>query len=113
MIDGIYTAYLTGKAGQAMAMFVFSKGSIAGADMAGITYVGSYSVNAGRATGEVTYSMPAQSQSITGVSFERPSDTIRIPIDLPETIDPTETYGILTPLGPLNAKFIKHVELQK
>lgn len=111
MIDGIYTAYLTGKAGQAMAMFVFNKGSIAGADMAGLTYAGSYSVEGGRARGEICYSMPAQSNSITGASFERPSDTIRVPIDLPETIDPAETYRILTPIGPLNARFMKHVEL--
>ncbi|MFP5480278.1 MAG: hypothetical protein ACLGIE_11415 [Alphaproteobacteria bacterium] len=110
-LEGIYTAYLTGIAGQGLAMFVFTNGKIAGADMAGLTFSGSYSVESGRMVGEVIYTMPAGTMSITGASFDRESDAIRVPIDLPTKIDPRETYLINTPIGPLNAKFIKNVSL--
>lgn len=112
MIDGIYTAYLSGQAGQGMAMFVFRDGSIAGADMIGLTFAGTYEVAEGRVTGNVDYSMPAESASLTGVTFERPSGLISVPIDLPEAIDPDETYRISTPIGPLNAKFHKNVSFE-
>ncbi|MBL9074619.1 hypothetical protein [Tabrizicola sp.] len=110
-LEGIYTAYLTGIAGQGIAMFVFTKGRIAGADMAGLTFSGSYSVKDGRMVGEVIYTMPAGTISITGASFDKYSDAIKVPINLPAEIDPTETYLINTPIGPLNAKFVKNASL--
>lgn len=108
MIDGIYTAYLTGAAGQAMAMFVFKDGKIGGADMVGLTYSGEYSVEGDNIVGTVNYKMPAQSASITGVEFVEESDEITVPISLPVNIDPNETYLITTPIGQLNAKFVKN-----
>lgn len=109
MIDGIYTAYLTGIAGQGMAMFVFKEGKIAGADMSGLTFSGSFKTDEGRVVGSISYVMPAGSVSITGASFEKASDKITVPIDLPAALDPSETYRVNTPIGPLNAKFIKNV----
>lgn len=108
-IEGIYTAYLTGAAGQGMAMFVFKDGKIAGADIAGLTFSGSYEVKASRVIGEINYRMPAGTVSITGKSFQQDSDNIAIPLSLPEEIDPNETYRVDTPIGPLNAKFVKNV----
>lgn len=108
-VEGIYTAYLTGAAGQGMAMFVFKDGKIAGADVAGLTFAGSYQVTDARIIGEVRYRMPAGSVSITGASFEQGSDRIVVPLSLPEAIDPNETYRVDTPIGPLNAKFVKNV----
>lgn len=51
MIDGIYTAYMTGSSGQSLGMFVFNEGHIAGADIAGTTFSGEYRLNAGRVVG--------------------------------------------------------------
>lgn len=110
-VEGIYTAYMTGTAGQAMAMFVFKDGKIAGADVAGLIYSGSYEVSDSRVVGEVSYRMPAGSVSITGASFQQSSESILVPLSLPEEIDPTETYRVDTPTGPLNVKFIKNVSL--
>lgn len=110
-VEGIYTAYLTGAAGQGMAMFVFTDGKIAGADIAGLTFAGSYQIKDSRLIGEVRYRMPAGSLSITGASFEQGSDNIVVPLSLPEQIDPNETYRVNTPIGPLNAKFVKNVSL--
>ncbi len=108
-IEGIYTAYLTGAAGQGMAMFVFKDGKIAGADIAGLTFSGKYEINSSHLVGEVSYRMPAGSVSITGASFQQSSDKIVVPLSLPKEIDPNETYRLDTPIGPLNAKFIKNV----
>lgn len=110
-VEGIYTAYLAGAAGQGMAMFVFRDGKIAGADIAGLTFSGSYQVNDANLIGEVRYRMPAGSVSITGASFEQSSDIIVVPLSLPEVIDPNETYRVDTPIGPLNARFVKNVSL--
>ncbi|MCB1478607.1 MAG: hypothetical protein KDJ62_07000 [Rhodobiaceae bacterium] len=107
-VDGIYTAYLTGVAGQGMAMFVFKDGKISGADVAGLVFSGSYNITNKKLIGEVVYQMPAGSTSITGASFDQHSDNIVVPLELPEIIDPTETYRINTPIGPLNAKFVKN-----
>lgn len=109
MISGIYTAYLTGQAGQGMAMFVFKDGKIAGADIGGLTFSGFYKVENDRMVGNLIYEMPANSISITGASFEKASGAIEVPIDLPTSIDPKETYRINTPIGPLNAKFVKNI----
>lgn len=108
-VEGIYTAYLTGAAGQGMTMFVFKDGKIAGADVAGLTFSGNYEINGSRLVGEVSYRMPAGSVSITGASFQQSSDNIVVPLSLPEEIDPNETYRVDTPIGPLNAKFVKNV----
>ena len=109
MFDGIYTAYMTGRAGQGMAMFVFRDGKIAGADLSGLTFSGTYVGRDGLITGYIEYQMPAGSRSITGLSFEKTSDSIRVPIELPEALNPDETYRINTPIGPLNAKLVKNV----
>jgi len=111
MIDGIYTAYLTGIAGQGMAMFVFKDGKIGGADMVGIVFSGEYSVVGDNIVGTVRYVMPAKSTSITGAVFENKSDEIAVPINLPINIKPDETYQVTTPIGALNAKFVKNTDL--
>lgn len=108
-VEGIYTAYLTGAAGQSMAMFVFKSGRIAGADIAGLTIQGSYVLEDHNLIGEVQYRMPAGSVSITGASFEHASDDIVVPLLLPQRLDPNETYRVDTPIGPLNAKFVQNV----
>ncbi|WP_171124553.1 hypothetical protein [Ruegeria sp. HKCCA4707] len=88
----------------------FRSGAVAGADIAGLTYSGSYTTNEGRVVGEIVYRMPKGSVSITGASFEEPSGEIAVPFDFPEVLNPNETYRISTPIGPLNAKFHKNVE---
>jgi hypothetical protein len=110
-VDGIYTVYMTGAAGQGMAMFVFQSGTIAGADVTGVVFSGKYELLKGRIIGEVAYKMPADSISITGANFTEKSSEIKVPIDLPEMLDENETYRIETPIGSVNAKFIKTVAL--
>ena len=106
-VDGIYAAYLAGIAGQGMGMFVFFKGTIAGADAAGLTFSGSYETQNDRIIGELSYRMPANSISITGAEFNEPSGEIKVAIDLPTVLEDDETHRIETPIGPINAKFTR------
>lgn len=110
-IDGVYTAYLTGVAGQSLAMFVFFKGRVTGADMSGVVFDGSYRVTDEHVEGEISYRMPAESISITGATFEDQSEILDVTFQLPTKIDHNETYRILTPIGPVNAKFVKNTGL--
>ena len=61
--------------------------------------------------GELVYTMPVGSTSITGASFDQHSDRIVVPLSLPAVIDPNETYCIDTPIGPINAKLVKNIGL--
>jgi hypothetical protein len=94
-----------------MAMFVFKDGKISGADMSGLTFSGTFKSSNGRIVGSISYTMPAGSVSITGTNFEKASGKLDVPIDFPETLDPSETYRVNTPIGPVNAKFIKNISL--
>lgn len=111
MIDGIYTAYFTGAAGNGLAMFVFRKGSIAGADTAGLTFSGEYQVSNGWIEGNVDFTMPTGTASITGAVASEQDLSVSVPIRLPEILNPEETYRIETPIGPINARFKKTKEL--
>lgn len=110
-IDGIYTAYMTGIAGQGIAMFVFTSGRIAGADVSGIIFEGDYEVSDQRVVGEIRYVMPPGTSSITGVTFEQPSEVLRVTVNLPCDLKEGETYRIETTIGPVNARFVKNVAL--
>jgi hypothetical protein len=79
--------------------------------MIGLKFSGEYAAKGNRIVGQIEYVMPARTMSITGASFEKTSDPIVVPIDLPVSLDPDETYRIETPLGPLNTKFIRHISL--
>jgi hypothetical protein len=92
-----------------MALFVFRDGKIGGADMSGVTFSGHYVVENSRVVGTIKYVMPAGSVSITGAHFEKASKSIDVPLDLPTELDERETYRINTPIGPVNAKFVRNV----
>ena len=77
--------------------------------MQGVVFSGVYQSKSGRVTGSISYSMPGNSTSITGLGFEQPSGIINVPIDLPVEIDAAATYRIETPIGPVNARFKKLV----
>lgn len=109
MIDGIYSAYFTGLAGNSFGMFVFKDGVISGADAGGGKYDGNYEIveQGALLSGTVVFILPIGNQSITGTAATSEPIVFEVPIQLPTKINEQEIYPIQTPAGPINARFEK------
>jgi hypothetical protein len=108
-MDGFYVAYLTGRAGTSLLLFAIRGADFIGVDVGGLKYDGKVALTEdGRLKCTLVYVIPAGSPAlITGAS--PPSADQRIPIEffLPKDFSNGQTIGIVTPLGPVNAKFQK------
>ena len=102
----IYTAYLTGIAGNSVGIFLIGDGIIVGADIGGLTYDGNFSVSSdGSLEGVVQFSVPAGGQLISGLKATE-DQTITTPVKLPRGFDDGRAVTrIDTPAGPVNARF--------
>lgn len=105
--DGIYTAYLTGGAGNTFAMFVLRQGIIAGGDAAGGVYDGHYSLTDDGTSwvGAISFILPPGGSTITGRVASNEPIKIDVPIKLPLDFALDKVIRVETPTGPLNAKF--------
>lgn len=105
--DGFYISYMTGRTGNTLALFVFSNGVIAGADMGGGIYDGKYSVDEGTSMAHltITFVLPAGNSSITGKSADMEPIRIKVPLELPVPTPSDSIFELNTPLGPLNTRF--------
>lgn len=109
-MNGFYRIAFTGTAGSGFGMLVFYSGKIAGADVAGSTYDGTYTENP--TTHEVNYQVimaaPAGVVPVqTGIPLVVPAT---IPINGTLRQDDVESGSPLllqTPLGPVNIIFSK------
>lgn len=108
-IEGFYATYFTGAMGSSLAIFAFKNGGIAGADLGGGKYDGTFTVdsNTGMVHCSVDFVMSLGQQSITGATAVNEPIKINVPLALPSTIDPKEIFRIETPIGPINARFEK------
>src|ERR1700730_9816600 len=108
-MDGIYVAYLTGRAGTSLLMLVILRGSIVGADVGGITYDAKIEKkkNGSGYHCSGVYVVPAGANLITGVVPPNEPQRIVVEFDLPEDFASGPIVTIETPLGPVNAKFQK------
>ena len=109
MLNGIYTAYMTGVAGNSIAMLVFLNGVISGADVGGGLYDGNYEiVNDGETIrGTMIYKLPINVASIAGIAPQEKPMSIDVAIDLPSLIQPDDVYRVETSVGPINLKLVK------
>ncbi len=109
VIDGFYTAYFTGVAGQSIGMFVFLEGKIAGADAGGGRYDGTYdvSVEGDHIVADVRFSLSPGGMSITGATSGAAPMSVPIKLMLPTDLQPHQVHRLETPIGPVNAKFEK------
>jgi hypothetical protein len=115
MIDGFFRIAFTGAAASGFGMLVFSDGNLAGADVGGATYDGTYAQNSitGEINLKVTMSAPSGVTPVqTGVPL---AEAVSVPITatLAEA-DLTSEKPILleTPLGPVNIVFRKIRDLR-
>ena len=110
MIDGFFRIAYTGTAGSGFGVLALRDGSIAGADVAGGTYDGTYTENpkTGEISLQVTMAAPAGITPVqTGVPLAAP---ITLPITATFAVaDTVSEKPILlgTPLGPVNVIFKK------
>lgn len=104
----LYAAYLSGASGNSLALFYIGDGVIAGVDVGGITYDGHVTYEAdGALQGSVSFTAPAGTPLITGISGPTIPASVSIPISLPAGFADGRITRIETPLGPLNARFEK------
>lgn len=110
MMDGFYRIAFTGGAGSGFGILAFLDGKIAGADVAGATYSGTYTEDAttGALNYRVTMSAPAGLVPVqTGVPLAAPAS---IPITgtlRPEDLERPDPLLLHTPLGAVNIIFHK------
>ncbi|MGO6815540.1 hypothetical protein ACCS67_11715 [Rhizobium brockwellii] len=108
-LNGFYTAYFTGSAGNSMGMFIFLNGIITGADVGGGRYDGKYrySVDGTRIVAEIQFSLPIGNLSITGIAAEAAPISVEMALELPVEFNAHDVHRLETPLGPINAKLEK------
>ncbi|MBZ9851222.1 hypothetical protein LB565_24855 [Mesorhizobium sp. CA14] len=108
-IDGFYTAYFSGLAGNSIGIFVFKEGLVVGADAGGGRYDGEYALtDDGKHIEAKIHFTPAMgNQTITGISADAEPGGVEVPLRLPVEFNRTDVHRIETPIGPINAKFDK------
>ena len=106
-MEGFYVAYLAGRSGTSMLLFVIRGTTFVGVDIGGLKYDGSILQTDAGLKCTIVYVIPAGAPVITG--SPPPASEQRIPLEfvLPNNFANGETIGIATPLGPVNAKFQK------
>jgi hypothetical protein len=108
-LEGFYAAYFTGSLGSSLAVFCFKGGALAGADVGGGKYNGTYTLapDGNAANCVVTFVLQVGQQSITGQRSEQSNNAIKVPVALSLPIDPKVVTRIDTAIGPINARFEK------
>lgn len=107
-MEGFYLAYLTGKAGSNVAVFVIRGNVIVGVDGGGMSYDGSVEPNQDGSgyICKVVYVIPAGIALLTGASPLPEPQRVPLTFDLPNDFE-GKVVLIVTPLGPVNVIFQK------
>ncbi len=104
MTDGFYRVAFTGAHGSGLGLLVLSRGVVAGADIGGVIYDGTYSEEASGSyvNLQLTMRAPAGSTLVqTGISLASPTD-IPMQIRLPHDLAGGAPILLETPLGRVN-----------
>jgi hypothetical protein len=108
MIDGYYAGYMTASAGHGMALLVFDRGTIAGADLNGVQFDGSYrQVEGGAWTGQVRVKIPPGTTVIQGYTAPPQGLSYDVPVSLPGNFLDAPYIELATPLGPVAMRLVK------
>lgn len=111
MIDGFYRVAFTGHYGSGFGLLVMREGVIAGADIAGATYDGTYELQGDAVNLNVTMRAPAGITPVqTGIPLASPAE-IAISTSIAENFANGQPALVETPLGTVNVAFVKIREL--
>jgi hypothetical protein len=107
-INGFYAAYLTGSAGQGLAILIFRNGQMVGVDILGARFDGHYadSHDTGH-TVSLNVKLPPSMTLIQGGSTGPEGDDYTLTFYLPADFLSQEFVRIDTKHGPINAKLVK------
>lgn len=113
MKPALYIAYVSGATGANVILFYISDEMIAGVDAGTGKYLGRGEwLPSGSLKGTVTLTIPAGIPLITGMPpLDKPTD-IPISFELPPGFEAGTTVEVTTPVGPINARFEKFVEVR-
>lgn len=106
-MDGFYVTYVAARAGTAIILWVIRGTIMVGVDAGGLKYDGELQVTPTGFHCSIVYLIPAGASLITGTPVIAESQRIPLEFDLPKDFANGQVVSILTPLGPVNAKFEK------
>lgn len=106
-LDGFYAAYVTGRASQGFAMLVFRNGVIAGVDVAGITYDGTFTETGDAIDIRLTLSIPPNTFLVQGVTTGPEKEENTLEFQLPPDFLSRPFIRINGVHGPVNVKLTK------
>ena len=103
-MEGFFYIAYTGSTGSGFGVLAFTRGVIAGADVAGSTYAGSYTENRGLLSFSVTMNAPAGVTPVqTGIPLAAPMELQVTGSFSQSDLDGGTPVLVETPLGPVNA----------
>jgi hypothetical protein len=106
-MEGFYVTYVTARAGTTIILWVIRGTTMVGVDAGGLKYDGELTPTAVGFRCSIVYFIPAGASLITGTQVSAESQRIPLEFDLPSDFANGQVVSILTPLGPVNAKFEK------
>ncbi len=111
MTSGFYSMAYTGAVGTGFGLIALSKGVIAGADVGGGMYDGTYVEKASGIDFKMTMKFPAGVIPVqTGIPLTQPM-TVPFDVSLPSDLGAEKPVLLQLPMGPINVIFKKLREL--
>jgi hypothetical protein len=109
---GIYAAFISGKDGEGLVMFLISGGKITGVDSGQVRFDGTYLITPnGSLQGRVTVTAPPNGNLIQGVETGPNGLSYEADFGIPADFENVQFTRIETPMGPVNARFVKLREM--
>jgi hypothetical protein len=106
-MDGFYVAYITARAGTGIILWIIRGSTMVGVDTGGLKYDGELARTEKGFRCSIVYIIPAGATLITGSPSAAAPQRIPLEFDLPVDFTNGQVISIITPLGPVNAKFEK------
>jgi hypothetical protein len=106
-IDGIYAAYMSGKAGQGLAVLVFRREQIVGADTAGVVYDGRYVPAAANLSITLTAKAPPNTLIVQGGQTGPEGEQNELSFAIPHDFTAQNYIRVETRHGPINVRLVK------
>jgi hypothetical protein len=111
ILNGFYSAYLTGSAGPGFAMLIFRRGVIVGADAMGAKYDGVYTEQANGFLVKLRVYLPPNTLLVQGATTGSEADISEIGFSLPPNFLSLPFVRVDAKHGPVNVKLVKLREI--